>query len=245
MKKVRHVAHRREIESETQLLKKIAAWTFQAKFTFLLILLNLIMFFWSRIWSPELINSLTFTPASLSSFNVMPMIASWFLHANLTHLIGNLLFLLVFGRVVERRFGALKTALIYFGAAVCSDIIAGLVFQQGGIGASGAISGLIAAAMIIDPFYLNYIIFGLPLPIVVIGWIAIFSDIMGVLQPVSDNIGHIAHLAGFFAITLFVFILNKDDKKIKIGFFINILTILAAILINSMFPNFKIKGLIQ
>ena len=245
MKRTRHISHRKEIESETQLLKKIFAWLFQAKLTVFLIAANIIIYFWSLTWSAEKFSSLMFTPGSLLSLNFMPMVSSWFLHANLTHLLGNMLFLFIFGRVAERRFGALKSALIYFGAAISSDLIAGLVFQQGGIGASGAISGLIAAAIIIDPFYFSYIVFGLPVPIVVIGWIAIFSDITGLLQPVADNIGHIAHLAGFFAITLFVYLLNREDKKIKAGFFINILTLLVVILVNYMFPGFKIKGLIK
>lgn len=242
--KVHHpVHHGGKIESETELAKKIFSWALQAKLTFFLILVNFVIFLLSQyVWPKEFFNSLMFTANSILALNFTQMIASWFLHANWLHLGGNLLFLFIFGRVVERRFGSFKTSLIYFGAAVVSDIISGLAFSQGGIGASGAIAGLIAAAVIVDPFYLTYFVFGLPVPILIVGWVAIFSDIFGVLQPVQDNIGHTAHLAGFFGITLLIFLLNREDQKIKLGFFINLLTALAGLFVSYMFPGFKIFG---
>jgi membrane associated rhomboid family serine protease len=214
------------IETETQLVKKIAGWIFQAKGTALLLVANLVIYFISIGWTEEFFKSMIFTPDKLFQ---LPQAASWFLHANPTHLIGNLIFLFIFGRVVERRFGFFKFLLIYFCAAITSDLIAGLVFGQGGIGASGAIAGLIAAAIIIAPFYLTYVVFGIPLPIVVLGWIAVFADVTGLIAPIpGDNVGHIAHLAGFFAITILVFIFNRKDKDIKFGFLVNIVTMIFA-----------------
>lgn len=229
-------AHESAIESETK-------WVLQAKFTFFLVVANFVMYIISHyFWTEELFKSLIFTRESLLALNFLPMIASWFLHANWVHLTGNILFLLIFGRVVERRYGLLKAVFIYFGAAIISDVVAGLVFGQGGLGASGAIMGLVAAAVIIDPFYLTYrFVFGLPIPIIVVAWISIFADIIGVLQPVATGIGHIAHLSGFFGVSLIVFLLHKKDQKVKLGFFINMLTLLAAVLIAVMFPGFKIN----
>lgn len=241
-RKKRHIVSYRNkiIESETELVKKIFYWMFQAKFTMLLVIANIFIYIWSTTLSEEAFNSLIFRPESLLALNLTQIIASWFLHANYAHLIGNVLFLFVFGRVVERRFGTIKYILIFFGAAIISDVVAGLIFQQGGIGASGAIAGLIAAAIIIDPFYLNYTLFGIPLPIVVIGWIAIFTDILGIIQPVTDNIGHIAHLAGFFGITILTFAFSKRNEKIKRGLFINILTVILALAAYYFIPSFQI-----
>ena len=232
-----------KVETETELVKKIVSWILQPKFIILLILINLAAYFWSATLSPQIFENLTFHPENILNLNFPPIIASWFLHANLAHLTANLIFLYVFGRVVERKFGAFKTALIYFGAAIISDLISGLVFQQGGIGASGAIAGLIAAAVIIDPFYLNYIIFGLPIPIVVLGWVAIFADILGLIKPLETSVGHIAHLAGFFGITLLIFLFNRKNEKIKKGFLINILTI--AVVVALHFFNINIPNIIQ
>lgn len=235
--KVKHhkLRHRESlIETETQLVKSVAGWIFQAKATTFLILINLVVYFISLTWSADYFQSMIFTPDKLMQ---LPQLASWFLHANPTHLIGNMIFLFIFGRVVERRFGFFKFLLIYFCAAIVSDLIAGLVFGQGGIGASGAIAGLIAAAIIVDPFYLTYIVFGIPVPVIVLGWIAVFADITGLISPVpGDNIGHIAHLAGFFAITLLVFIFNIKSKKIKLGLFINVLTLIFGTLLYYFVP---------
>jgi membrane associated rhomboid family serine protease len=240
----KHLRAKREIESEAQLIKKNLAWFFQARLTSILIIANIAVYIWSLFWSEAFFESLTFSRESLLTLNFMPMLASWFMHANPAHLIGNILFLLVFGRVVERRFGIIKMLLIYFGAAIISDIVSGLVFSQGGIGASGAIMGLVAAAVIMDPFYLSalgFIASFLPMPIVVLGWIYVFIDILGVIYPVpQDSTGHIAHLAGFFGITLILYLFKRKDKKVRLGFFINILTVLAGILIHYMFPNFKV-----
>jgi membrane associated rhomboid family serine protease len=230
------------VESETELVKKVVSWLLQPKFTVFLIVANAAMFFWSRTWTEAYFESLVFRPEALLSLNFTPMIASWFLHASTAHLTANLIFLFVFGRAVERRFGLIRTALIYFGAAIISDVVSGLVFQQGGIGASGAIAGLIAAAIIVDPFYLNYIVFGLPIPIVVLGWVAIFADMSAIIAQVSGvmvqtNIGHAAHLAGFFGITLLIFLLNRKDEKIRLGFLVNILTVIAGFAVNYFFPD--------
>jgi len=235
--KEKRVVRKTKVESETELIKKVISWILQPKFTILLIILNLAMYFWSSTWSEQYFKSLVFRPEVIYNLNFAPMITSWFLHSSWPHLIGNLIFLFIFGRVVERRFGAVKTAFIYFGAAIISDLIAGLVFQQGGIGASGAIAGLIAAAVVADPFYLNYAVFGIPIPIVILGWVAIFTDILGLIKPIETNIGHTAHLAGFFGISLLIYLLNRKDKKIRQGFFINILTIILGLVIYFLFPN--------
>ena len=102
-------------------------------------------------------------------------------------------------------------------------------------------AGVIAAAIIVNPFYFTYLFFGIPLPIVVIGWIFIFADISGIISPVpGDNIGHIAHLAGFLGITVLVFLLNLKEEKIKTGFAINIVTLLLGTLLYFFGPAIKI-----
>ena len=128
---------------------------------------------------------------------------------------------------------------IFFGSAILSDLIAGAVFGQGGIGASGAISGLIAAAMIINPFYWTFVL-GIPIPIILVGWIAVFTDISGLINPVADNIGRIAHLGGFFATSLVIYFMDKRDVKIKRGFLINTITFIVAVLMYFFFPQLTI-----
>lgn len=81
---------------------------------------------------------------------VVPFVSYIFLHADFTHLVMNCLWLLAFGPVVARRFG---TVLFLFFFVVCGVAAAGihLLFNWGSpeavIGASGAISGLMAAGI--------------------------------------------------------------------------------------------------
>ena len=207
--------------------KELFVFIFEPKITIALIVVNFIVFLFEIFYfTQQQILNLAFKPSDILQFNYLPIISSWFLHASWAHLLGNMLFLYVFGRIVERDLGA-KMLLVYFGSAIISDIAAAF-FGQGGIGASGAIAGLISTAILIHPFYTTYLIVGIPLPIIIVGWLAIAADITGILIPKNDNIGHFAHLGGYIAITLLVFLLNREQKeKMKIGLVINILFVVA------------------
>src|SRR3989454_6233533 len=78
----------------------------------------------------------------------VPIFASMFLHGGWLHLLGNMLFLFVFGRSVEDRFGHLKFTLIYFLGGLGGAIVH-IFFSAGSrvpsIGASGAIAGVLGA----------------------------------------------------------------------------------------------------
>ena len=79
---------------------------------------------------------------------VVPLVSHMFLHGSFTHLIINCLWLLAFGPVVARRCGAL-VFLAFFLACGVAGALAFLAFNWGStdgmIGASGGISGLMAA----------------------------------------------------------------------------------------------------
>ena len=195
--------------------------------TILLILINIGIFIYSLFIPEQTLSSLIFKPGQLLQLNFKPMIVSWFLHANIIHLISNMSFLFIFGRIIEKNLGALKMLLIYFGSAIISDIFASLIASQGGIGASGAIAGLISASILLNPFYITRLFIIIPIPIMLIGWLSIYLDIKGVLYPTNDNIGHFAHLGGYLAITTLLFLLNKQEKrKMKTGLIINIISLI-------------------
>jgi membrane associated rhomboid family serine protease len=85
---------------------------------------------------------------------LVPIFTSMFLHGGWLHLLGNMLFLFVFGRSIEDRFGHLKFLFIYFlgglgGALLHIFLNAGS--QTPTIGASGAIAGVLGAYFISYP----------------------------------------------------------------------------------------------
>jgi membrane associated rhomboid family serine protease len=84
----------------------------------------------------------------------LPLITSMFLHGGFAHILGNMLFLYIFGDNVEADFGHLGYLLFYF---ICG-IGAGLVHvafnfssHLPAIGASGAISGVMGAYIVLEP----------------------------------------------------------------------------------------------
>lgn len=88
------------------------------------------------------------------------MLTSAFGHASWAHLVGNMVFLLAFGPLVESRFGRGRFLLTYLVAGIAAAALQGavtLAFASGdaaipNIGVSGAISGVIAAYVVARPF---------------------------------------------------------------------------------------------
>jgi len=78
---------------------------------------------------------------------VWMLLTAMFLHANPTHLGGNVLFLLIFGTSLEEQISTRKWLATYFASGVAGNIA--FLFLGGdaiGVGASGAIWGLLGAA---------------------------------------------------------------------------------------------------
>ncbi len=113
--------------------------------------------------SDDLLTQYAFIPARYSgSFGTSgllgltaPFISHMFLHANFVHLGVNCIWLLAFGPIVARRFG---TMLFYLFFIICG-LVGALTFlafdwgsTAGAIGASGAISGLMAAGIRMYPW---------------------------------------------------------------------------------------------
>jgi len=85
---------------------------------------------------------------------LIPVFASMFLHGGWLHLLGNMLFLFVFGRSVEDRFGHFKFLCLYLLSGLAGAILH-IVLNAGSrmptIGASGAIAGVLGAYSVSFP----------------------------------------------------------------------------------------------
>lgn len=205
---------------------------FEAKFTITIILINLAIYFGVLFLNIDITPFLNY-PADILKLHIIPLITSGFLHADLQHLLLNMLGIFIFGRIVERKYTIIKTALIYLAALLLANIFSSLfhVFIVGdnipGLGASGALMGIMAAAILVDPFYFTYELI-VPLPVMVVGWITIYGDVTGLLSAAEDGIGHIAHLSGFISIALLLFLFSKQDdkKQLQKGFLINLISLI-------------------
>ena len=101
------------------------------------------------VYSPAGLHKMGFDSVALG-LRLLPPVGHIFLHANIMHLAINCVWLLAFGPVVARRFGPVGFLLLFLlcgiaGAATFVVFLWG--HDAGAVGASGAISGLMAAAI--------------------------------------------------------------------------------------------------
>ena len=95
------------------------------------------------------------TPGAYAEKNVYtPLLSALFLHDNLLHLLGNLLFLWVFGRGLERRIGATGVLALFVAGGVAASLGYVMVNPESTtpmLGASGAIAALMGAYLVLQP----------------------------------------------------------------------------------------------
>jgi len=199
-----------------------------------LILLNTFVFLFFTKIDPDagLLKALVLSPKNLHDGKIWCLVTSGFIHKDLIHLAGNMLGIFVFAGIVERKFGVLKTLLIYFGALMISMLFSLAIYvfvlhkNVAIIGASGALMGLISTAMLIDPFKITFEMI-LPIPVMIKAWIFFYLDIRGFLTQEAGGVSHIAHLFGFLSVGMMVYFLNKREKTLmRNGLIINAVTFL-------------------
>jgi len=147
-------------------------------------------------------------------------ITSMFMHIDLNHLLGNMLFLFVLGGIVEAAIGMRKYLILYFLAGILGGITMifmtsiGLVSDNVSIlGASGAIFGILGAAAILRPTHTIYVYF-LPVPLIVIGLIYIGLEGVHILSGGQAGVANGAHLGGaIVGIIAAIYLRNRAKYK--------------------------------
>jgi membrane associated rhomboid family serine protease len=137
------------------------------------------------------------------------MFTGAFLHADITHLLFNMLTLYFFGPVVVGLLGMLPFLIVYFGSLLAGSMLT-LYFHRNdywyrAIGASGAITGVLYSAILLVPDMTLGLYFVIPVPAYLFGIGYLLFSIYG-MKAKNDNIGHVAHFGGAiggYAITLF------------------------------------------
>jgi membrane associated rhomboid family serine protease len=124
------------------------------------------------------------------------------LHSNLSHLLGNMLFLWVFGNAICTNIGNLLYIPIFLACALIAAIVHLLADGSPAIGASGAINGIVGLVLAMYPlnrvhvFWIIFIrsgSFSCPAWSIILFWFAF--DIWGVASE-GDHIAYWAHIGG-------------------------------------------------
>jgi membrane associated rhomboid family serine protease len=85
---------------------------------------------------------------------LLTLVTALFIHANLLHLVGNGVFLLIFGVPAEKRLGAWRLLVLFLLGGALANFVASLVIGSSGrviVGASGGISALVGAYLVLFP----------------------------------------------------------------------------------------------
>lgn len=152
--------------------------------------------------------------AYLVELRPLAVLSALLIHADLLHLVGNLLFLLIFGLAAERRLGSgLFLALFLIGGAFANLVAASSMPERLGaiVGASGAVSAIVGAYLTLFPrSHLGLVIpLGVFLEFVripalwLIGFWVLLQLLLAYVNPTFGAVAWIAHAAGFIAGVLF------------------------------------------
>ncbi len=192
-----------------------------------IILINIIAFIFFAIlinFNEEFLNFVAIKPFNiLNGMYLWTFLTSMFMHANIFHLLVNMLSLFFIGMLVERLLGPRRYLYFYLLSGLFASLLfifSSLIFvgeyNNYAVGASGAIFGLIGLLMILTPNLPVYIMF-IPIP-VKMKYAA--PGILIVLWLISIGgkipIGNTAHLGGFILGLAYGFYLkNKYREKTK------------------------------
>lgn len=145
-----------------------------------------------------------FHVGSIRSGEQIRMISSGFLHADEMHLAFNMLTLFFFAPYVYEYIGDFSFLLVYFGSLIFGSLLTmvfhGNEYNYRAVGASGAVTGIVYSAILLEP---RILIYGF-IPGYLFGIAYLLYSIYGMKEK-RDNIGHTAHFGGAiggYAITL-------------------------------------------
>lgn len=170
----------------------------------------------------------------------LSLLTSMFLHGGLGHLVGNLLFLWVFGNNVEDRLGHARFVVFYLAGGVAATGVFAAVQPTTIVpllGASGAIAAILGAYLLLHPraqvlvyapfpiyllafvvpsarlrsWWVLFAIVTLPAWLLLGGWFALQA--LSARDTLADGVAYEAHLGGFVAGILLLLVLDRGRRR--------------------------------
>jgi membrane associated rhomboid family serine protease len=140
-----------------------------------------------------------FHVGSIRSGEQIRMFSSGFLHADMMHLFFNMLTLWFFAPTVIANLGSISFLMIYIGSLIFGSLLT-MVFHKNdynyrAVGASGAVTGVLYSAILLEPSSTIYLYFFIQIPAFLFGILYLLYSIYG-MKAKNDNIGHTAHFGG-------------------------------------------------
>lgn len=163
----------------------------------------------------------------------LTLFTSMFLHAGWAHILGNMVFLWVFGSHIERSMGHLRYLVFYFacglGASVL-EIATSANSNLPGLGASGAIAGVLAAYLVLYPtstvrtlLPISYVLIPIRLPawVLIAGWFLLqLTSGIASLSPAAGTaaggVAYWAHVGGFVTGAVLIWLFRQPDSVAQV-----------------------------
>ena len=200
--------------------------------TYALIAINVLVFVLLELPNPNLdafINQWGTIPAEImAGRGLLTLLTSMFLHGGWAHLLGNMLFLWIFGDNVEDAFGHGLYLIFYLVTGLAASMAQVLLSPSStipGVGASGAISGVLAAYIVMFGSNRVRVLMGgmlttVPAYVMIGLWIVLqfvngFASIADTAQ--TDGVAYGAHVGGFIAGLILTFLLRGFARPQGIG----------------------------
>jgi len=180
--------------------------------TILIIILNVLMFALELQGGDRFVLMYSVIPADIAAGrSLVTLLTAMFMHAGWMHIVGNMVFLWVFGPQIEAAMGRLRYMAFYLLSglvAALAQIIAAPSSTVPNLGASGAIAGVMGAFLVTFPAdrIRTLVLFGwyarialIPASLLIGLWffVQIFSQVGAVVTAETGGVAYLAHIGGF------------------------------------------------
>lgn len=160
--------------------------------------------------------------------DIHTLLSSMFLHGGFAHILGNMVFLKVFGDNVEDRLGHLRFLIFYLVTGLLASLAYAFLNPDSGIpsvGASGAISGVLGAYIVMFrsnrvAVFFGFGIFHVPAWMMIGIWaaqqfLATYASIAYTEQTNGGGVAYAAHAGGFVAGVILALILGRRERDVR------------------------------
>ncbi len=155
--------------------------------------------------------SLAFSRQAFLNGGYYTLLTGIFVHANFLHLAGNMVFLYVFGHVLEDDVGARRTAYVFFIGGMLSFIFSIPFYPDAEmVGASAAIFAVMSAVLLVRRAGVSFQFLSPIGPMVIL---FLMFNIIAIENREAGNIAYVSHVIGFVIGLFFGARWNKEWKK--------------------------------
>ena len=140
--------------------------------------------------------NLAFSLQNMEEGRIWTLVTAIFVHASLIHLVGNMIFLYVFGNTLERVTNSKRMLTVFFVGGILSFPLSLPFFPSNAsfVGASAAIFTLAAVVMLLKPLRFSWLLL---MPVGMVAIVYFLYNALAVYFNLQSNVAYVSHVIGF------------------------------------------------